>query len=192
MHKLILVKHASPRIDPAVPSPRWVLSDAGRERCAWLAQELSQHGVRRLFSSLEPKALETAALAGVALGLPVDPRPDLHENDRTGFGFGTDDVLKAAIRGFFDRPSEIVMGRESADAAFVRFAAAVSSAVTDAGGRDLAIVTHGTVLTLFVSRHNAVAPFDFWESLRLPSYVVLDVARFAFDGQVRNFVAGSP
>jgi broad specificity phosphatase PhoE len=189
MPKLILVKHAPPEIAPDVPSPRWVLSDAGRARCAWLAHELAAHDVRYLAASLEPKALETAALAAMPLGLPVAPRADLNENDRTGFGFGTEDEVRTAIRGFFDRRSEIVMGRESADVAFARYAAAVSGAVAAADGRNLAVITHGTVLTLFVSRHNPIAAFEFWASLRLPSYVVLDAASFALEGQVHNCAA---
>ncbi len=186
MPKLVLIKHAPPQVDPAVPSPRWVLSDAGRRRCDWLADELSAQGVARLFASLEPKALETAALVAIRNGLAVEPRAGLNENDRTGFGFGTEDELRAAIRAFFDRPAQTVMGTESADAAFARYAAAVKGAVAEAGGRNLAIVTHGTVLTLFVARHNAIAPFDFWASLRLPAYVVLDVATFALEGPVHN------
>ncbi len=172
--------------------PRWVLSDAGRERCGWLARELAAQDVQCLASSIEPKALETAALVATTLGLPVIPRPDLNENDRTGFGFGTGDELRTAIRRFFDRPSQIVMGRESADAAFARHAAAVKGLTATTGGRNLAIVTHGTVLTLFVSRHNAIQPFEFWESLHLPSYVVLDAGTFALEGQPHNYVAETP
>ncbi|HUO89568.1 MAG TPA: histidine phosphatase family protein [Rhizomicrobium sp.] len=192
MQKLLLIKHAPPRIDPAVPSPRWTLSDPGRERCGWLAGEMKAHGVTRLFASLEPKALETAALAATRLGLAVEPRAGLEENDRTGFGFGTEDELRAAIRAFFDRPSEIVMGRQSADTAYARYRAAVAGCAASAAGAPLAIVTHGTVLTLLTSRHNTLDPFDFWASLRLPSYIVLDAANFRLDGPVHNYPPDPP
>jgi hypothetical protein len=74
MPKLLLVKHSMPVLSPDVPSARWVSSDDGRARCGWLANELRAEGVSRLFASLEPKALETAAPAGVACALPVAPR----------------------------------------------------------------------------------------------------------------------
>jgi hypothetical protein len=48
-------------------------------------------------------------------------------------------------------------------------------------------VTHGTVLRLLVARHNAIAPFELWASLGLPSYVVVDAATLVFDGQIHNF-----
>ena len=50
------------------------------------------------------------------------------------------------------------------------------------------MVTHGTVLTLFVARHNAhVPPFDLWASLGLPSYVVVETETFVSDGEIHSF-----
>lgn len=178
MAKLILVRHAPPQIEPDVAPPRWVLSAEGRRRCAWLAGELAALGVARLYSSLEPKALETAALTAVRLGLEVGPRRDLHENDRAGLAFGPLDVLKARIRRFFDEPSNLVMGQETAEAALRRFETAVRALAAETQDRTAAVVTHGTVLTLLVARRNRVEPFAFWEALTAPSLVVLDPADF--------------
>lgn len=174
MAKLILIKHSLPVLDPDVPSPRWVLSDDGRARCAWLAAVLKAQGVTRLFSSLEPKALETAALAATRTGLAVEPREGLQENDRTGLGFPSEEELHRLIGEFFARPADVVMVTETADAALVRFAGAVQGILTSTQGRNVAVVAHGTVLTLFVARHNAVDRFAFWGSLTTPSCVVLD------------------
>ncbi|HEY1709644.1 MAG TPA: histidine phosphatase family protein [Rhizomicrobium sp.] len=183
MGKLILIKHSQPVLDPDVPSPRWVLSDQGRARCVWLADALRTEGTGRLCSSLEPKALETAALVATHLGIPVEPHAGLEENDRTGQGFAPEDELRRSIKAFFERPADIVMGRESAGVVFARFSGAVGRILARDAGRDVAVVTHGTVLTLFVSRHNAIDPFAFWGGLSTPSYVVLDGATFALAGQ---------
>lgn len=104
MSPVILVKHAAPVLAPDVPSARWVLSAAGQESCRWLAAELRAQGVRRLYTSLEPKALETAARVAIEVGLDVRPRADLHENDRTGLGFGPTAELERTIGRFFDEP----------------------------------------------------------------------------------------
>ena len=189
MAKLVLVKHAPPEITPAVISHRWVLSQEGRDRCEWLAAELGAQGVTQLYSSLEPKALETAALVAVRLGLEVRPRLGLQENDRTGLGFGALRELKRRMRQFFEAPSGLVVGAETAEAALERFEAAVRALVSEAGGQTVAVVTHGTVLTLLTARYNPIAPFGFWDSLALPSYVVLDAASFKLDGGVHNFPA---
>jgi broad specificity phosphatase PhoE len=184
--KPVLVKHAPPEITPAVASPRWVLSEEGRGRCDWLASQLADLGVVQLYASLEPKALETAALVGVRLGLEVRPWRDLHENDRTGLGFGPLDELRARIQRFFEEPATLVMGRETAEAAGRRFET-VGALMSEAGDRTAAVVAHGTVLTTLVARYNPVEPFAFWKSLTVPSCVSLDAATFRLDGPVRTF-----
>ena len=60
MLKLILVRHSSPEIVPAVPADQWPLSEAGRLRCKTLAKKLAAHHPNVVVSSTEIKALETA------------------------------------------------------------------------------------------------------------------------------------
>ncbi|HEY5006707.1 MAG TPA: histidine phosphatase family protein [Caulobacteraceae bacterium] len=189
MAKLVLVKHAPPQIVDDVASHRWVLSEAGRGRCDWLALQLADQGVTQIYASLEPKALETAALTAVRLGLEMRPRRGLHENDRTGLGFLPMEELRARIERFFAEPSMLVIGTETAEAAGRRFEAAVRALQADAGDADVAVITHGTVLTTLVARYNDVAPFAFWDSLTVPSVVVLDGATFGLDGPPRTFTA---
>jgi broad specificity phosphatase PhoE len=186
MVKVVLVKHSQPEVAPVVPSPRWVLSQEGRARCSWLAGALRAEGVSRLYSSLEPKALETAALVAVDLGLDVSPRPGLHENDRSGLAFAPIETLRSLVRRFFDAPSEIVMGQESAEAALLRYRSAVRALMAETSDEVAAVVTHGTVLSLLVSRHNPIEPFALWDALKLPSYVVLEGANLVMSGSVRN------
>lgn len=187
MAKLILVKHALPVIAPDTASPRWVLSAEGRERCGWLARELERQGVERLCCSLEPKALETAALVGVRLGVAVNPREGLHENDRTGLAFSTADELRDRIRRLFATPDQLVMGQETGRNALERFSSAVRAAIAEAPDRTTAIVAHGTVITLLVAAHNPIEPFVFWEGLGLPSYMALDSGDFRLTGPAVNF-----
>jgi broad specificity phosphatase PhoE len=134
--------------------------------------------VSHLYSSLEPKALETAALVAVRMGLVLKPRPNLHENDRAGFGFQRQDKLQQRLRRFFEQPSKLTIGKETATDARRRFTESVNDIRAEDQGRDAAIVAHGTVISLFVSHYNGVAPFDLWMRLGLPSYVVLDALAF--------------
>jgi len=143
-------------------------------------------GVVRIFSSLEPKALETAALVAVRLGLVIESCRGLHENDRTGLGFLTHDDLQRRLREFFQQPARTTIGRETANHAFQRFAEAIAKIVSTEHGQHLAVVTHGAVLSLFVAHYNAIAPFDLWSRLGLPSYVVLDADSFSLDGEAHN------
>jgi broad specificity phosphatase PhoE len=186
MGRLILVKHATPVLTPDVPSNRWVLSAAGQESCCGLAAELRGQGVRRLYSSLEPKALETAARVAVELGLDVWPRADLHENDRTGLAFGPAADLERLIARFFDEPGALVMGRETASAAHARFAGAVCAIADETTDAPAAIVAHGTVITLFLAGRSAVRPFEVWKQLGLACFVVLEGEDLSWDGVIRR------
>lgn len=174
-----------PEIEEDRPSRVWRLSDAGRASCGWLGDWLAAEGVTHIVSSAEPKAAETAQLAAQRISLTAAVREDLHENDRTGLGYLGLSALHARMRAFFNEPGRAVIGAETANAAEARFSAAVRSAIAGARGESLAIVTHGTVMSLFVARHNAIDPFAFWESLTLPAIVVLEGETFALARTIR-------
>lgn len=188
MTSLYLVKHSLPEIDPEAPSAFWILSEEGQARCAWLADQLSERGVTRIYCSLEPKASETAALTGERMRAEVMLHANLHENDRTDFGFHDQIELRNYIRAFFNQPQDIIIGKESARMALERFTAAVGLAQRESRGKTIAIVAHGTVITLLVAQHNKHVPaYPMWEHLGLPSIVEVDADSYAFDGKIVSF-----
>ncbi|HEY2051930.1 MAG TPA: histidine phosphatase family protein [Caulobacteraceae bacterium] len=186
MGPVILVKHAAPVLTPDVASNRWVLSAAGQESCRWLAGELRAQGVLRLYSSLEPKALETAARVAIELGLDVRPRAELHENDRSGLAFGPAAELERLIARLFAEPDARVMGRETANAARARFTNAVRRIADESADAPVAIVAHGTVITLLLAQLSGVEPFAFWKAFGLACFVVLEGQDLRWDGQVHQ------
>jgi len=102
-----------------------------------------------------------------------------HEYHLTAAGKDLEPVVDVvgrwAVAWLFDEPHKVVFGEETADAAGDRFAASVD-ALTDDGAaaeRDTIVVAHGTVIALYVSRVAGIDPFPLWQSLGLPSYVVL-------------------
>ncbi|MCX6020722.1 MAG: phosphoglycerate mutase family protein, partial [Chloroflexi bacterium] len=112
-------------------------------------------------------------LVGERLAVPVDVLDGLHEHDRTNVGFLSDAEFDAAVAAFFDRPDELVLGRETANEALARFSRAVQGALARWPAGNLVIVAHGTVISLYVA---AVAGLDaraLWKRLGLPSFVVL-------------------
>ena len=162
MGELIVVKHAAPHIVEDLPSSKWVLSELGMEQCEELYSRLAQYNPASLYTSEEPKAVQTAEILGARLGIPVSPTPQLHENDRTGLPFFKDKTeFNARLRAFFLRPSERVVGNESADEAHARFIGAVREVLASAQGQPTLIVAHGTVITLLISRANHLNPYPF-------------------------------
>lgn len=173
MSRLILVKHSLPEIDPRRPAADWPLSPEGRLRCAPLAARVARFAPAVILASGEPKAAETAQIVGAHLGLAVTLAEGLHEHLRRNVGWLDQKAFEAAVAGFFARPAELVFGEETAQAAEARFSTALERALAPHAGRSVLVVTHGTVLALFVARVAGQAPFPLWRSLGLPAFLVL-------------------
>lgn len=173
---LILIKHSAPVVAIDLPPAQWVLATPGRIRCAAIAQQLAGYDIAAIAASDEPKARETAELLakGLAFPGPLYLDHELHEHERSAADFyPAPGDFERAVRALFARPDELVFGQETASAARTRFTAAVRRHLTATPSGDLAVVAHGTVITLFVAAHATIEPFAFWQSLGLPSFVVL-------------------
>jgi broad specificity phosphatase PhoE len=174
--KLILVRHSLPEIVPSLPASRWRLSDEGRRRCERLAERLAAYQPSIVVTSLEPKAIETGQIVARILGIPVETALDLHEHERPYVEpFGTREQFEARVSRLFEYPAELIFGAETADQAHNRFASAIDDVLATERYGNLAVVTHGTVLTLFVARAAGLAPVPFWKKLGLPAFVVLSL-----------------
>jgi len=176
MPKLILIKHASPVKDPAKPSRTWRLSDTGRDDAKRLADKLRSSGLsfQVVVTSDEPKARETGEIVGSAFGVPVEQGEDLHEHDRDNVPVMPTREFISSMALFFRESGRLVLGRETAADAHARFEAAVQEVMSKHAGQDVAIVTHGTVMSLYLAELLKREPFELWRALGLPSYVALD------------------
>lgn len=79
----IYITHPQVRIDPNVPVPKWGLSDIGAARARKAAESSWARQLRRIVSSDETKAIETAEILAEASGVPVEVVHAMHENDRS-------------------------------------------------------------------------------------------------------------
>jgi len=193
MSRLILVKHASPVVDPTISSKKWVLSDAGKIACVTLAARLKGFEPTRIFTSTELKAIETGQLLGEALNIQSTSTEGLHEHDRSNVPhLRTGDFL-SSVANFFKQPDRLVLGMETATGATDRIEHAVSHLVTPAklvspahliSPSDLVspsddtctvVVTHGTVLALLAHRKLGLESFALFRAMKLPSYLVVNL-----------------
>ncbi len=174
---LILVRHSAVHPDPAIPSHEWLLSEDGRYRCHTLAAKLQPYPLDQFITSHEPKAIETGQIMADVFGVPCQVAAGLQEHDRRGVPYFASKVaFETAVATFFTHPTELVFGAETAVQARERFGTAVAQQRNNHPHNHLAIVTHGTVLTLFICQHNPqLAPLPFWQVLTLPCAFVLSL-----------------
>ncbi len=125
--------------------------------------------------SEQPKARETAEAIAGRLSTQTAIVEGLHEHRRDSVPFMEGPEYEKAVASLFARPTELVMGDETAQQAQRRFAGAIETIISDRTEGDIVVVSHGTVIALYVAGVANVEPLRFWHSLGLPSYVVLSM-----------------
>jgi broad specificity phosphatase PhoE len=140
--------HAEVVVDPARPIESWGLSTDGRARAAGAAAVAWHPGVRRIVSSTERKAIDTAAIVAEAVGLVPSTDAALGEIDRSATGYLPVDEFDVVVDAFFAAPEGSVRGWERAVDAQARIVRAVRALTTDG---DVTIVSHGAVGALLLA-----------------------------------------
>lgn len=175
MKRLILVKHSLPEIVETIPAREWTLSDEGRARARRLAERLFQYRPEAIVCSVEPKARETASIIAAYPGLAVYAVEGLHEHDRSSSPYYSEEEFQKLVREFFAQPDTLVFGNETGVRSLERFREAVEGILRSHADENLIIVSHGTVIALFVSWLTGCDGYLLWRELGLPSFTVLDL-----------------
>lgn len=136
-------------------------------------KRLAIHAPDILLSSTEPKSRETAEIAADRLGVPVAIAQGLHEHERKSVPYVSAQKFRDSAEGLFARPNELVYGEETADQARERFGVVIRAALEDHQKANIAVVAHGTVISLFVAAAAGIDALSLWERIGIPSYIVL-------------------
>ncbi|MCM2401318.1 phosphoglycerate mutase family protein [Rhizobium sp. S153] len=149
----LYVTHPQVKIDPGVPVPQWGLSDIGTQRARAAAALPWAQKLKRIVSSAEVKAMETAAILSEASGIGYESVEVMHENDRSATGFLPPPEFEKAADWFFANPTESFHGWEKAADAQRRIVDAVEAVLAGHDPADpIAFVGHGGVGTLLKCR----------------------------------------
>lgn len=176
MPHLILIRHAQSQPDSNAPAHTWVLTEAGRANCLTLAEHLRPWQPDIMVASTEKKAICTGQLAAGALDIPFETAANLHEHCRSTVPFFASHAdFQAAVAHFFAHPDELVLGEETANQAQTRFAQSVDGVVARHPKTNVAIATHGTVMSLYIAHATGWQPFPIWQRLGMPAFVVLSL-----------------
>jgi len=147
MALLYLIRHARAQMlgDAA---ERWPLSEQGRREAGILARQNFWREVELLFSSPEPKALQTAGPVARRWGIPLVAVDCLHEVHRPQLI----PDYEIVIARLFAQPETSIAGVEPAAQAAERITDCIKGLVAAHPGQTLAVVSHGLILTLFLAR----------------------------------------
>jgi broad specificity phosphatase PhoE len=140
--------HPQIRLDANVPVPLWGLSDLGRSRVERFKTSAVLSNTRSIVSSMETKALETAAILANQWKLPLHVKELAHENDRASTGFLTPPEFEIAADLFFAHPDKSMRGWETAIEAQRRIVLVFNGAISKTVDGDMLFVGHGGVGTL--------------------------------------------
>lgn len=180
MNNFLLIRHAATIQDPTQPSKKWKVTEEAARACRDLATKIRPVGPTLTITSTEAKAKATGDFLAEALGLPVFSTDGLEEHDRTGVPYVADDLVwQATLKNLFHKPQERVLGKETAIEALERFEATLKREL-DAHNDDRPIlVSHATVISLFVAKYNNLDPYAFWQTVRMPDALLLRRSDFA-------------
>ncbi len=144
-----------------------------------LALELSSRKPDRVFSSTEPKAVETGDIIARELGIRNRVVPDLHEHEgRRAGGWVSEPEFRSRLSRFFGNPSSLVFGTETADVAHNRFTKAIDGIAARVSSRCSVVVSHGTVISLFSARAGGLDPNEVWGGLTSPGFIRMELPGF--------------
>lgn len=182
-----LVRHAGVAVRPERPSTEWHLSAVGREAAQSLSQEPHWAGLRGLHTSPEPKALGTAQRIAAANGQRLLVEPDLREVGRRAW---VAEGYSELVRGYLGGTE--VGAWEARDSALGRVRRSIDGIAARERGHDVAVVSHGLVLTLYLAALLDLDPsasFELWSRMRFPDLGVIDLPAKSL---VREFGEGAP
>jgi len=152
---VLFVRHAQVALDLDRAAATWRLSREGLAAAEELATRLGP--VARVLSSPEPKAVETARPIARRSAVEVELDDRLREVERAS-NLPDATAHREAVRAYLAGAE--IDGWERSSSARGRFASAL------AGVDDAVVVTHATVLSLFLGYDG-----DEWERIRLPDVI---------------------
>lgn len=172
---LILVRHAASQPQPGTSAHDWQLAHSGRDQCRLLADRLRPYNLNHIITSDEPKALQTGTLIADYLGnLSLTQDASLRETHRkTAPYFADEAAFRQAIAAAMHQPQQLLYGEETFEAARLRFSAAVEHLTNAHPDESIALVSHGTILSLYLAHQMSIPPFAIWSLLDMPAYAVL-------------------
>lgn len=173
MARLYLITHAHTQIDPAVDAAHWQLSPTGQAQADALAALPFWADIDRILVSSEVKTHLTIAPVLAQRAIPVTADRRFDEVQRPGWI----EEYGAQVQAFFAAPDQAVGGWEMAAHALRRFLAGLHAHPPPTADTQLALVSHGLVLSLYRAHLLGLPTADFaaWRRLGFAAVAQVDL-----------------
>lgn len=182
--KIVFIRHSKSLVNPNIPITSWGLSEEGVELARKLNSIAQIKTIEVVYSSLQPKALETAVLATENLGIPVEKDNNLTESTSFTNKFVSLKELEENTRKYYAEKTLSINDGETFVQAQERFWKALQGIVKKEQDKEsIGIVSHGNILAGFVSQITSEDPFEIVEKIAQPDVAV-------FDWNTKQFVSG--
>jgi broad specificity phosphatase PhoE len=169
--RIFLVRHAAVTVREDRPSAQWHLSQEGRSGAQALACEQQWAALSGVHASSEPKAIATAQRIAAQHGRRIRIDRDLREVERPWEGGDYRGLVRRYLAG------EVLDRWEPQAQAGERVHQAISRVLDNAEERDVALVSHGLVLTIYLADLLGLdgdQAYHQWERIAFPDMAVVD------------------
>jgi len=171
---ITLIRHSKTKIEKNVSNLNWILSTEGVTLAKKFANRNEIKELDIIYSSNQNKAVETMVLLAKPNRTPLRTHENLTETTSVTNGFigeKFEETMEKYLLGEIDEMN----GGETTYEALERFNSAIYEIVSsNHGDKNIGIVAHGTVLSLFADQFDERSALDIHKTIKMPDVAVLD------------------
>lgn len=176
MPYLYLIRHPRTHVDPSRQAHEWALSDQGRAQVNSLIEAPFWKTVAALYSSNQAKAMDPARAIGMRYDIPITSMPGLAEIRRGAEIYHSTGDYNSILDKFFSSPDFSIQGWERSGEALTRFQQAVDEIIGQHPDKSVAVLSHGTILTLYTAMLEQQPPtLKLWHQIDFASVCTVDI-----------------
>jgi broad specificity phosphatase PhoE len=174
-NRYLILRHAETVKDPEKHPKDWLLTPDALEKINEYISEGKFNGITKIVSSTEPKAVATGKPISKFLNLTVTEMEEFVEVKREK-KFLTDKEFLIQKQKELELRNEKVNGVESGNEAIKRFKSGIEKLEQEFEDENILIITHGTIMTLFLADHKNDFSniFENWKNLKFCELGELD------------------
>jgi broad specificity phosphatase PhoE len=152
-NKYTFLRHAETIKDPNKPAPEWDLTPDALEKINQYISEGKFDKITKIYSSTEPKAVATGKPISTFLDLPILEMEEFVELKREK-KFLTDEEFLDQKKRELTNLDHVENGVESGNTGIERFESGIQKLEDMYTGENILIITHGTIMTLYLAKIN--------------------------------------